>query len=1072
MSVKGYYRYPTLHRELIAFVAEDDLWLVGDQGGVAQRLTANPGIETYPRFSPDGNQIAFVSRDEGPPEAFVMPTSGGAVERLSYFGASTIVAGWSRGGEAVLVASDYKQPFAGWMHLFRIPTDGSPASPLNIGPAFSLSQPARGRGLVIGRNAYDPARWKRYRGGRTGSLWIDRSGQGKYTPLVELEGNLASPIWLGSRVFFLSDHEGHGNLYSVTPAGKDLGRHTNHSDFYVRHPTGDGQRIVYHCGADLWLYDPESDTSQRLEITLPSSQPQRQRRLIEPGKFVSSVDLHPNGYATAVTVRGRVHSLALWEGAPRPHGTAGPFRQRLGTWLGDGQRIAWVTDQDGEESVVIGPAKELGEEKVIRRDFGRIRSISAAPTGTPRLALTNHRHDLLLLQVNRSSVKPVYHSPFHWIDEPSWSPDGRWLAFAASVTRTTSNIFLYDTRNGRLHQVDRPRFFDRSPSFDPEGKFLFFLSGRSFDPVPDTHFHDYGFPQGMQPYLLTLAADTPSPFSPTDKTPYPPGGSPLPAPETKGRSSGTKSERPETVIDLAGLDDRVVEIPVPAGIYGDVSAALGRVFMLKYPQLGGLKHQNRLEPLSGSLYAWDFGTERRELVAEGVRSYTISTDGKVVAYLTNSRLRAHGVKDKPDSGSTPSRSTGWVDLTRIRVEVNPPFEWQQMFTEAWRLQQDYFWHQDMTGVNWVAVLERYGKLVGRVASRWEFSDLLWEMQGELGTSHAYELGGDYLPQPNWTQGSLGADLDFERGRWRISRIPNGDSWKPEGNSPLSTVGAPIRAADVIWSVDGQELSRHLGPEQLLMNRAGKPVELEIRRGRTKPRKIAVIPLGSERLLRYRDWVEKNREQVSAATDGQAGYLHIPDMSAWGFSEFHRSWQEVVDREGLLIDVRFNRGGSVSQLLLEKLLRRRIGFRITRWRLPFAFPVDSPAGPMVCLTNEMAGSDGDIFSHAFKQHRLGPLIGTRTWGGVIGIWPQQALVDGTVTTQPEFSTWFQDVGFGVENYGTDPDIVIPITPADYQVGRDPQLERGIQELSQLMESQPEPPQFGPPPSTKAPRLPET
>jgi tricorn protease len=345
------------------------------------------------------------------------------------------------------------------------------------------------------------------------------------------------------------------------------------------------------------------------------------------------------------------------------------------------------------------------------------------------------------------------------------------------------------------------------------------------------------------------------------------------------------------------------------------------------------------------------------------------------------------------------------------------------------------------------------------------------MQGELGTSHAYELGGDYRPEPKWTQGSLGADLTAQARGFRIERIPFGDSWVADAVSPLTAPGLDIRPGDRILEVEGVAVGRDRSPQELLVERGGREVSLTVSRGRGKGRRVVVKALGSETALRYRDWVETNRRWVEEQSGARAGYIHIPDMGPWGFSEFHRAWHSEVDKDGLIVDVRFNRGGNVSQLLLEKLARRRLGYGITRFRLPSPFPDDSPTGPMVCLTNENSGSDGDIFSHTFKLAGLGPLIGTRTWGGVVGIWPQQTLVDGTTTTQPEFGFWFTDVGFGVENYGTEPDIEVTITPEDYQKGRDPQLERGLEELMSIIHrSEPLIPEFGPAPSVRPPTLP--
>jgi tricorn protease len=414
-----------------------------------------------------------------------------------------------------------------------------------------------------------------------------------------------------------------------------------------------------------------------------------------------------------------------------------------------------------------------------------------------------------------------------------------------------------------------------------------------------------------------------------------------------------------------------------------------------------------------------------------------------------------------------------VDLDRMRIAVVPGDEWRQMFREAWRLQRDQFWTPDMSGVDWAAVHDRWLPLVDRVATRAEFSDLLWEMQGELGTSHSYEMGGDYRPIPAWHQGFLGADLALDRrtGRWVVSRVPRGDPWDPKRAAPLSAPGVEVPAGSALLAVDGMEVGRGRSPEQCLVNRADQVVRLLVRTPAGKRRTVSVRMLRSEYPLRYRDWVVANRERVHRESGGRVGYVHVPDMGANGYAEFHRAYRREVERDGLIVDVRFNGGGHVSQLLLEKLLRRRIGYDRSRWGTPTPYPSHAPLGPMVAITNEYAGSDGDMFSHAFKLYGLGPLIGKRTWGGVVGIWPRHALVDGTVTTQPEFSFWFVDLGYGLENRGTDPDIEVEIRPQDHARGTDPQLERALSEVEAILRREkPRVPDFGPRPTRRPPRLP--
>ncbi len=1061
---KGYYRHPTIHGDQVVFVCEDDLWKVSADGGTASRLTANPGSASFPVFSPDGSRIAFTGRDEGPPEVYSMDAGGGAVRRLTWLGGLTQSLGWSRDGVEVLFSSDWRQPFRGAFHLGSVPDGGGVPRALSLGPARSMSFEPDGPGRVIGRNLGDPARWKRYRGGTAGTIWVDRRGKDDFSPLIRLQGNLANPMWIGARIYFLSDHEGCGNLYSCTPTGRGVRRHTDHEDFYVRFPSTDGRRIVYHAGADLFVFDCASDTEHKLDVQVLSSRSQRNRKFVSASRYLESFHLHPKGDAIAAISRGGVYSMGLWEGAAGRNDPAGGARYRLARWMPDGKRVAAVTDAGGEEGIAVLPTQGRGKPLWIPGDFGRVILFEVAPAGPDRVAMTNHRQEVTLVDLTTRKSRIIARSRFGRIAGLAWSADGRWFAFGYPDTQRTCRIEVCDARRGgKLTTVSRPGFRDYQPAFDPDGKHLYFLSDRVFDPVPDRHYFDHGFPKGTLPMLQPLKADTVSPFSAAARAPRPPGTPGIGEVKHAGGSKQRSADLPPDVeIDFDGIADRVLAFPVPEGIYGRILGAKGRVLFSSYP-LEGTLSQNWVDagepPAKGKIEAFDFEKGKVELVQDRITDFMLSSDAKVLGIRSGNRIRVVPATHKAGQKTgqeKPGRESGIVDLERFRVSVIPALEWIQMYREAWRLQRDQFWTPDMSGVDWQAVCDRYRPLVDRVGARSEFSDLMWEMQGELGTSHCYEMLGDYRPEPAWHLGFLGADIEYDSSKrtWRIVRIPCGDSWDTKKSSPLRAPGMNVREGDELLEVAGQPVDHEVSPYERLVHFAGQAVTLKVRtrsekRRAAKTRTITVLTLRDEYGLRYRDWVEKNRALVHAKTKGVVGYLHIPDMGSAGFSEFHRYFSQEVNHKGLIIDVRHNGGGNVSQLILQKLLRKRIGYDATRWGQPESYPFDAPMGPMVALTDEYAGSDGDIFSHSFKLNGLGPLIGKRTWGGVVGIWPRHALVDGTITTQPEFAFWFSDVGWGVENYGTDPDIEVEIRPRDYLVGADPQLDRGIVEVLKIV-----------------------
>jgi tricorn protease len=1074
MANAGYYRYPTINQDTVVFVCEDDLWTVPAAGGIARRLTANPGMVSTPALSPDGAMLAYASRDEGHYEVYVMPAEGGPARRLTYLGAQSLVNSWSLDGESIVFVSNAAQPFPSINQAYAISPGGGDPLPLPIGPASSISY-GRDGGLVIGRNTTDIARWKRYRGGLTGELWIDAEGDNQWRKLVRLGGNLALPLWVAERIYFVSDHQGIGNLYSCTPGGGDLRRHTHHTAYYVRHPSTDGQRIVYHAGADLYLFDPATDSVRLVEVELNSPQAQRKRKFVAGERYLQDYAPHPEGHSAAIAARGKVFSLGNWDGAVVQHGDTETARYGLPIWLHDGKRLVIVGDAGGEDALEIHSA-DAGQppERLEALDIGRPVDIAAAPQGD-WLALANHRNELLLVNLAERSVRILDRSQHAWIRGMAWSPDGQWLAYGFQDSQQTSIIKLCRAETGETWPVTRPVLRDFGPSFDPDGKYLYFISYREFNPVYDSMHFELGFPRGGRPFLVTLQADAPSPFV---ARPGKPDEKKAKKPPEDGQAEEAPQEQP-LQIDLEGIADRLIAFPVAEGRYAQVRGIKGKVLFSSYPVEGALNNQifgGGAPPAKGKIEVYDLAERTSETLVEGITNFDVSRDGSTLLYRAGNRLRAIKAGEKPKEDGPPGRKSRWLDLQRVKVSIDPRAEWEQMFREAWRLQRDQFWTADMSGVDWQAVYSRYRPLLDRIATRAEFSDLMWEMQGELGTSHAYEIGGDYRAEPRYDLGFLGADLsyDAETDSYRVERVVQGDGWDENGGSPLARPGIQIVPGDRIVAVGGRRVGRDLPPQALLVNQADAELLLTIApAGGGDPHGVTIKTLRDDRPARYREWVEANRRRVHEASNGQLGYVHIPDMGPRGYAEFHRAFLAESVRDGLVVDVRFNGGGNVSQLILEKLARRRVGYVVQRWGEPASYPSYALPGPLVALTNEFAGSDGDIFCHVFKLLGLGPLIGKRTWGGVVGISLRGRLADGGITTQPEYSFWFTDVGWRVENYGADPDIEVDIAPQDHAAGRDTQLDRAIDEaLRRLAEHPPVRPDFGERPRLALPALPDT
>lgn len=1053
----GYYRHPTLHGDHVVFVSEDDLWSVQTSGGIPRRLTTGLGASQNPSFSPDGKWIAFSGREEGTLEVYIIHAGGSHPKRLTHMGEDCVVAGWTPDGRVVFTC-DAGDPFH-TPGFYAVSLEGGLPEKLPLGPGTFVSYGPSLNEVVIQRHGLRFAYWKRYKGGTKGEVWV--KNQNPFKKIVDLDGNVARPLWVNNRIYYASDVDGIGNLYSCDLEGGDVQQHTHHDEFYVRFQSTDGTNIIYQAGADLWIYDPGVNTTEKVAITYSSPRTQWSRKFFEASKYMTSFDLHPKGHRLAVVTRGKPVTFGNWEGAVLQHGTLEGIRYRFALWTPCGEKVVLVRNINGKDQLCLSTVGSPGWEECLLSsfDFGRIQEIKCRGTAeAPKIILTNHRHELIFMDLETKDVKVIDQSKFGQIDGFDISPDGKWVAYSIYEKQDIARLKLCHLETFEVTPITDPVLKDIMPAFDLEGKYLFFISYRHFNPVPDQLHFEMSFPRGGRPYLILLQDNLISPFTPEPK----------PDEDKKEDEKPSSEETPETPkepsfeIHLDGIQDRIIGFPVEAGAYTAIGSAKGgKVFWQVTPVALEMLDDDCMEEEDNEgatdiIEVYSFETLKLDLYEEDVSEFMISGCGRYLSYRSSNNLRVVKTAEKPDDSYDSSyKKRGWIDLRRIKLSLDPRKEWEQMFEEAWALQRDFFWREDMAKMDWDIIKKRYLPLVKRVGSRAEMSDLLWEMQGELGTSHAYEYGGDYRTQPPYRVGSLGADYAYDPDLqgYKITHIAKGDFWGERASSPLGRPGIGVEVGDTLLAVNGKGVNEHTPPGALLVNCGGTEVDLTFKSPtEPDPYHVTVKPLVSQRMARYRDWVNSRRALTHEVSGGKVGYIHIPDMGPWGFSEFHRGFLSEADREGLVVDVRFNGGGSVSWLLLEKLARRRLGYDQSRWMGLIPYPVNSPQGPMVALTNQYAGSDGDMFSHSFKLLNLGPLIGKRTWGGVIGIWPRHPLVDGTITTQPEFSFWFKEGGWQVENYGAVPDIEVDITPEEAVLGQDPQLLRAIEETLQLIEAQ--------------------
>jgi tricorn protease len=1037
-----------------------------------------------------------VSSKDGGPEVYVASVADGDTQRVTHWGAATAkVCGWTGDGE-VLAISAAGQPFQDHMRARVLGTQLSGTlgadRVLPFGPVSDIHAGDGRVALQTGTWGQDMAQWKRYRGGTAGRLW---SGAGLGVAAAatfrrvaaDITGQVGSPMIVGERLAFLSDFEGTGNLYSVAFDGTGRRRHTDHDGWYARYASTDGRRVIYCCGGELWLLDSLDAGAVRLDIVLGAPASGREPRLITAAEHVGSLSVDSSGRASAVEVRGTVHWLTHRDGPATALAVVAGARARFPQVLGTSGDVVWATDEGGTSALAIGNPADGGAapaRRLAAGQLGRIHSLAAAPDGSAVAVAAVDGH-LRLVQVASGDVRDLAESGNGTIHGLAWSPDSGWLAWSEPTDHPADpnglalrRLRLARVADGEVTDATDGRFVDTDPVFTLDGKYLAFLSRRSFDPIYDAHFFDMSFPYGARPYLLPLQAATPSPFGPelagrAASTEDDAKSGESGASDIEGSSGKDAARTVAVVVDPDGLAARVVTVPVPESRYARLRAVKGGLAWLREPVKGELglggpaPDDDAPRP---SLERFDVAKRAVSELAADADWFEVSGDGTRAVVSDQGKLTviaAGGGADADDDDSVE------IDRSRARFTTSPLTLWRQAYDEAFRIMRHDYWVADMADVDWDGVRAEYLPLLDRVTCQDDFVDVLWEVFGELGTSHAYVRGPAHDDRKAASApGLLGADLDRDGDIWRVRRVVPGDASDPRARAPLAAPGAGISAGDAILAVDGQPVGPQ-GPAPLLLGAAGKPVALTIGAADGgQQRQVAVVPLRSDSRLRYLDWVRHKRAQVHELSGGQAGYVHVPDMVGEGWADFLRDLRTEMLRDAVIVDVRSNGGGHTSELVIEKLNRHLIGWDNRRGRKPGTYPDGAPRGPIVAVADEMAGSDGDIVAGAIQALKLGPVVGARTWGGVIGYDDDQELVDGTKMTVPQLSFYFETTGWGLENHGIDPDVEVLMSPADWAGGRDTQLETAVRLALAALAERPaaRPPDPATRPSRRRPPLP--
>lgn len=1054
-------RFPAIHGDTIAFTYAGDLYTVSASGGTARRITSHPGFEMFPRFSPDGKLIAFTGQYDGNTEVFVIPATGGEPKRLTYtatlgrdevsdrMGPNNVVMGWTPDGKNVLFRSRMRSfnDFIG--QLYTVPVEGGPAEELPLPRGGFASYSTDGKQLAYNRIFREFRTWKRYRGGMCDDVWLYDFATKKTEQLTDDLGQDIFPMFVGSKVYFISDRDKNMryNLYSVDPKTKKTEKHTDFAEFDTKFPSASETAIVFENGGYIHKFDVKSGKTEKVKVVIAEDRLGARGALTDVSKNVGTFDVSPDGKRALFSARGDIFTVPAGEGITRNLTRSPGAHDRNPVWSPDGKSVAFVSDGTGEDEIHVGPADGSAVAKPITSKADTYKYEIAWSPDSKKIAWTDKKLRLQFVDVETKKVTLVNQAKAFEIRAFTWSPDSKWIAFARPEVETMGKVVLFSLESGKSTDVTDGWYQSGSPTFSSDGKYLFFVSARDFNPTYGQTEFNHTYSNMQRAYFVTLAKATPNPLRPKfDDEPEV-----APAPKKEEPKKDEKKGPPDMKVDLDGLGGRIVALPGPPGNYGGLAAAGNSLY---YTRSGtGTPPQ---------LYVFDFGS-RKETALGPVGGYEISADGKKMIVSKDGK---YGIIDLPKGPITIGEP---LNLSGLEVALDRKAEWNQMFHECWRQMRDFFYDPGLHGVDWVAVKKKYEPLVEHAAHRADLTYIIGEMISELNAGHAY-IGGGELPEVKKVpQGLLGAEYkrDEKTGYFQITRILPGENWIAKRRSPLTEVGVNVAQGEWIVAVNGRPTNEVKNVNELLVNTAGKPVVLSVN---GKPaldgaRRVVVTPTADESDLYYFAWVQGNIKKVSEATGGKVGYLHIPDMQQAGLNEFAKHFYPQLKKQALIVDVRGNGGGNVSPQIIERLRRQPAMIGIARNTESNVDPGGTFVGPMACLLNEFSASDGDIVSYRFRHYKLGPLIGKRSWGGVVGIRGPLPLLDGGSLSKPEFSRYdLEGKEWIMENKGVTPDIVVDNDPAKEYAGEDQQLNRAIAELLAELKKNP-PKTIAPPPYPK-------
>jgi len=1066
-------RLADVHQDRIVFTYEGDLWLVPSDGGDARRITRDPGLEVWAKFSPDGTKIAFTAQYDGGTDVYVMDARGGVPHRLTYHPGYDRVLGWFPDGKHVLFRSRREFPTRAEM-IYKVSIDGGMPVKLPVDRAGLTALSPDAKQIAYNRISRESRTWKRHKGGTAQDIWLGSLEKGDFHKITDWSGSDNFPMWRGKAIYFNSDRKfGTLNIYKHDLGTGRVTPMTSYKDYDVKYPSIGPDQIVYQYGESLHLLDLKTGKTRLVPVNIPSDLVRMRPEFIEVSPSTGSFGLSPSGKRMLLEARGEILNLPVEDGEPINLTKSSGSREKNAAWSPDGKWIAFVSDKTGEEEVYVVDQKGENEWRQLTRGGLGFRMQLVWSPDSKWLLFSDKFMRLNLTNAESGEITVIDQGDYddaweRWgIQDYVWSPDSKWVAYSKMEQSLNESVFLYLLTDKKVHRVTDQTYTDWSPSFDPEGRYLYFLSNRHFVPIMGFVDQNHIFLDMCKPFAVILKDGELSPFAPKDsveevkdedKESTSEEGEEAKdkeEPKEKGDEEKKDDAIKDIQIDIAGLERRIVAAEgVSPNNYFRLEATKKGFLYLKKDEPEFEKYQTVTDTTGGklNLYSYNLEDEETEEVLGGIANYHLSADGKKLVYRAGSK---YGVVD---AGKKAKVGDGKVDLDGVRIKVTRSEEFLQIFNEAWRVQRDWFYDPAMHGVDWLAMGEKYRRFVPYCGNRSDLNYLIGEMIGELNAGHTYVGGGDVQRNARRVStGLLGIDLTVQPGAdyYRISHIIPGTPWDDGERSPLAEVGCPIKTGDYLIAIDGEPIRTSDNISCLLQNKGDKVVTLTYNSEPTPDgaKTHRVKTLRSERAIRYREWVDKNRAFVDEATNGNVGYLHIPNMGQQGLIEFAKVFFPYHYKKGFVIDVRYNGGGFTSAMIVDRMERTLCGLTLPREGKVLADPERVFHGHMVVLVNEDTGSDGEGFSDRIQTKKLAPVLGMRTWGGAVGIELHQPLADGGVTTPPQFGSAGLNGEWVIEGHGIVPDIEVQNMPGDVLRGKDTQLEAGVEYILKRLKEDP-------------------